>query len=156
MTTASFGSISPIACSSASGCTGVARAIARAFAASSSRSTAIALVARAARHALADGGDDVRQRALWIAEDGDRRRIILAQLPGIHVEVDQLDRGRHRIDVGRKRQGEEIATNREQHVVLLEHLAHIGREADHRAAEQRMRGGKRGGARHELRIDGRT
>ena len=49
MTTASFGSISPIACSSASGCTGVARAIARAFAASPSRSTAIALVAAVKR-----------------------------------------------------------------------------------------------------------
>jgi hypothetical protein len=112
--------------------------------------------ARAARHALADGGDDIRQRALWIAQDGDLRRIILAQLPGIHVKVDQFNRGRHRIDVGGQRQGEEIATDREQHVVLIEHLAHIGREADHRAAEQWVRGGKGRGARHELGIDGRA
>src|SRR5262249_13755992 len=50
----------------------------------------------------------------------------------------------------------EIATDREQHVILLEHLAHIGREADHCAAEQWMRGGKRRGARHEFGIDGRA
>jgi len=49
MTTASFGNVSPIACSSANGCTGVACASARAFAASASRSAAIAFVAAANR-----------------------------------------------------------------------------------------------------------
>jgi hypothetical protein len=66
----------------------------------------------------------------------------------------ELDVRRHGIDIGRKRQREQVAADREQHVVLIEHLAHVGGEADHRAAKQRMRGGKRGRARHELGIDG--
>ncbi len=110
----------------------------------------------AAGQAFAHGGRDVRQRGLRIAEDGDRRRIVLAELPGIDVEMDQLDRGRHRIDVGGQRQGEKIAADREQHVVLIEHLAHVGRQPDHGAAEQRMRGGKRRRARHEFGIDRRA
>src|SRR5262249_1383147 len=138
MTTASFGSISPMACSKASGCTGVACASARAFAVSASRSAAIALVAaanrsraaRAAAQTFAHGGGDVRQRGLRIAEDGDRRRIVLAELPGIDVEMNQLDRRRHRIDLRWQRQGEQIAAHREQHVVLLEHLAHVRPHAD--------------------------
>src|SRR5262249_27690425 len=143
ITTASFGSISPMACSKASGCTGLACASARALAVSASRSAAIALVAaanrsRAAGQPFAHGSGDVRQRGLRIAEDGDLRRIVLAELPGIDVEMDELDRGRHRIDVGRKRQGEQIAADREQHVVLVEHLAYVGRQPDHGSAEQRM------------------
>src|SRR5215475_9878523 len=146
ITTASFGSISPMACSKASGCTGLACASARALAVSASRSAAIALVAaanrsraaRAAGQAFTHGGRDVRQRGLRIAEDGDLRRIVFAELPGIDVEMNELDRGRHRIDVGRKRQGEQIAADREQHVVLVEHLAYVGRQPDHGSAEQRM------------------
>src|ERR1700745_3591426 len=107
MTPASFGNVSPMACSSASGCTGVAFASARALAARASRSAAIAFVAAANRsraacaagQAFAHGGGDVRQRGLRIAEDGDRRRIVLAELPGIDVEMNELDRGRHRVDV---------------------------------------------------------
>ena len=112
--------------------------------------------ARAARHALAHGGDDFRQRALGIAEDCDGGRVILAELPGINVEMDELDRGRHRIDVGRQRQREQVGADREQHVILLEHFAHVWREPDHGPAKKRMRGGKRGRVGHEFGIDGRA
>ena len=115
ITTASFGSISPIAWSSASGCTGVVPASARALAC----------------ERLALGGDRVgrgleprraRRRARrWTCARAtaavmsgsvafgsprmrDLRRIVLAELPGIDVEMDQRDAGRHRIDVGRQRQ----------------------------------------------------
>src|SRR6516162_10147021 len=100
MTTASFGRVSPMACSNASGCTGLACTSARALAVRASRSAAIARVAaRAAGQAFAHGGGDIGQRGLRITEDGDRRRIVLAELPGIDVEMNELDRGRHWIDV---------------------------------------------------------
>ena len=70
--------------------------------------------------------------------------------------MNELDVRRHRIDVGRQRQREQIAADREQHVVLVEHLADIGREPDHGAAKQRMRGRKRRRARHEFGVDGRA
>src|SRR6266404_4554423 len=96
MTTASFGSVSPMACSNASGCTGVALGGDRLR---RSREPLARRAACAAGQAFAHGGRDVRQRGFRIAEDGNRRRIVLAELPGIDVEMDQLDRGRHRIDV---------------------------------------------------------
>ncbi len=70
--------------------------------------------------------------------------------------MNELDARRHRIDVGRQRQREQIAADREQHVVLVEHLAHVGREPDHGPAKQRMRGRKRRRVRHELGIDRRA
>ncbi len=69
--------------------------------------------------------------------------------------MDERDPRRHWIDVGRQRQREKIAADREQHIVLIQHFAHFRREPDHRAAKQRMRRGKRGGARHEFGVDGR-
>ena len=70
--------------------------------------------------------------------------------------MNKFDIRRHGVDVGGKRQREQIAADREQHVVLVEHLADIGREPDHRAAKQRMRGRKRSRARHELGVDRRA
>jgi hypothetical protein len=64
-----------------------------------------------ARHALADGGRDLGQRRLHVAEDGDGRRIVLAELPWIDVEMNELDIRRHRIDVGGERQREQIASD---------------------------------------------
>src|SRR6476659_10168123 len=96
MTTASLGSISPIACRSARGCTGVVPASPRAFALSASRSAAIAALALpsrsgTARHALTDGSRDLGQRRLHVAENGDGRRIVLAELPWIDIEMNELD-----------------------------------------------------------------
>ena len=89
----------------------------------------------------------------WVAENGDGGRIVLAELPGVDVEMHELDAW-HGVHVGRKRQREQVATDREQHVVLIEHLAHVGGETDHRATKQWVRGGKRRRAGHELGIDG--
>ena len=59
--------------------------------------------------------------------------------------------------VGRQRQREQVAADREQHVVLLEHLARLpARSAHHLAAEQRMRGRERGRVGHELGVDRRA
>src|SRR5215471_17712342 len=108
ITTASFGSISPMALRSDSGCTGVCPAIWRALALSVSRSASVAAfaassrsraAARAARHRFAHRLGDVGQRCFRIAEDGDLRRIVLAELPRIVIEMDQRQPGRHWLDV---------------------------------------------------------
>jgi len=64
-----------------------------------------------ARHALADGSRDLGQRRLHVAENGDGRRIVLAELPWIDVEMNELDIRRHRIDIGGERQREQIASD---------------------------------------------
>src|SRR2546423_1814549 len=130
MTTASFGSISPIACSSASGCIGTAPASARAFALSASRSAAMACVARASRtraaaHAFANRSGEIGQRRLGIAENGDRGGIVLAELPGVHIQMDELEVSRHGVDVGRKGERKKIAADREQGVIGAERLSHL-------------------------------
>ena len=112
--------------------------------------------ARAAGHALARGCGDLGQGCLRIAKNSHRRRVVLAELPRIDVEMDECDAGRHRIDIGGQREREQVASDREQDVVFFEHLAHLRRQPDHRAAKQRMRGGKRGRARHELGVDRRA
>src|SRR6476646_4610852 len=65
--------------------------------------------AGAAGHAFAYSRRDFRQGCLHIAEDGDGRRVVLAELPWIDVEMNEFDIRRHRIDVGGKRQREQIA-----------------------------------------------
>jgi hypothetical protein len=38
-----------------------------------------------------DGGRDLGQRRLHVAEDGDGRRIVLAEFPWIDFEMNELD-----------------------------------------------------------------
>ena len=83
-------------------------------------------------------------------------RIALADLPRVGVEMDELHAGRHRLDLRRQRPGEQVAADREQQIVLVEHLAHAVLRARHRAAVERMRGRERGGVRHELGVDRRA
>jgi hypothetical protein len=130
-----------------------ARSASVAFLAAAKRSAA--RVRAAVPHALAHRGRKLRQRALGIAEDRDLLGIILAQLPRIDVEMDDRHAGRDRLRLRRQRPGEEIAADREQEVVLLEHRKHRVRQPHHGAAEQRVRGRERRGARHRLRVDRR-
>ena len=69
--------------------------------------------------------------------------------------MNELDARRHRVDVRWQRQREQVGADREQHVVLLEHFARVGCEANHRAAKQRVRRGIRRRVRHELGVDRR-
>jgi len=105
---------------------------------------------------VADGGGDVGQGRLRIAEDADLRRIVLADLPGVGVDMNELQARRNRLDLGRQRPGEHVAADREQQVVAVEHLADALLRAGHRTAIERMRGGERRGVRHELGVDRRT
>jgi hypothetical protein len=84
------------------------------------------------------------------------RRIILAELPGIVVKVNEGEAFRHRLDVGRQRQREQIAAGREQHVVLFEDFADRPLHARHRAAKQWVRRRERRRRRHEFAIDRRA
>ena len=70
--------------------------------------------------------------------------------------MDQRQCRRHRIDVGRQRQCEQVAADREQHVVLFEDFADRPLHPRHAAAKQRMRRRERGRARHELGVDRRA
>ena len=63
------------------------------------------------------------QRRLRVALDRHLRRVVLADLPRVEVEVDERQAFRHRLHVGRQREGEEVAAHREQQVVLHEELA---------------------------------
>ena len=160
-TTASCGSMPPIAASSASGWIGVRPWSARPLvgerlalgtvAAAGGVEPLAGACPRAARQALAHERRQLRQRRLRVAQDRDLGRIVLAELPGIDVEVDDRESFRHRLDVGRQRQREEIAADREQHVVLGQNGADRRREPRHGAAEQRMRERKGRGAGDALR-----
>ncbi len=107
-------------------------------------------------HARADCRGNLGQRRLGVAEDCDLRRIVLADLPRIGVEMDERQARRPRIDGRRQRPGEQIAADGEQHIVLVEHLAHAGLRARHRTAIERMRRRERGAVRNEFDIDRRS
>ena len=70
--------------------------------------------------------------------------------------MNERDAGRHRIDIGRQRQREQIGADREQHVVVFKHLARRRRESCHLTAEERMRRRIRRRVGHELGIDRRA
>ena len=125
--------------------------VARGLAAGRARRRARRCVMRSRIAAVSSGS--VRLR---IAEDRDLGRIVLADLPRVGVEMDQLHAGRHRLDVGRQRQREQVA--RRPRTAGRAGRAPCARRlrARHRAAEQRMRGRERRRVRHELGIDRRA
>jgi hypothetical protein len=55
---------------------------------------------RGARHARAQERGELRQGRLRIAQDRDLGREVLAQLPGIDIQVHDLERARDRLDGG--------------------------------------------------------
>ena len=78
------------------------------------------------------------------------RRIVLADLPRVGVEMHEPHVWRHRLGRRRQRPGEEIAADREEHVVRVERFSHRRLQARHGAAKERMGGRKGRTARHEL------
>src|SRR5438128_2610025 len=92
-------------------------------------------LARVAAHRLAELG----QRGLRIALDRDGGGIVLAELPRIHVEVDDVEAVRHRVHIRRQREREEVAAHGEQQVVPHEQALDRRAQARHRAGVQRMR-----------------
>ena len=139
-TTASGGSASATALIAASDVIGVRCASARARARSSSTCRVLGradrleplarLPAPGGGHPRLERREEIGERRLRVAEDRHAGRVVLSELPGIGVEVDHLEAGRHRIDVGRERQRQEVAADREQDVDLRQHLAHRGRQPE--------------------------
>ena len=108
---------------------------------------------RAAQHASANGRGQLGQRRLGVAKDRDIGGMVLADLPWVHVEMDQRHSRRHGLDVGRKRPREQIAADGKEQVIVIEDFPHRRHCPDHGAAKQRMRGGKGRRIRHELRVN---
>jgi hypothetical protein len=60
---------------------------------------------------------DLGQRRLRLTKDRDLGRVVLAELPRVHVEVHDRQSRWHRIDVVGQREREEIAADREEEVI---------------------------------------
>ena len=97
-----------------------------------------------------DGLAELGQRCLRITLDRDRRRIVLAELPGIDVQMHDVEARRHRVDVRGQREREEIAADGEQQVVAHQQRLDAGTQPRHRARVQRMREREAARRRHPL------
>ena len=109
-------------------------------------------LARVAAHRLAQLG----QRRLRIALDGDGGRIVLADLPRVDVEMHDVQPVRHRIDVRRQREREEVAAHGEQQVVAHEQALDAGAQPRHGAGVERVREREAARGGHALQHHGRA
>jgi len=75
------------------------------------RGPRLGLLARRRREALPQRFRQIGQRGFGIAGDGHRSGVVLADLPGIDVEMDERHTFGHRLHVGRQGQREEIAAD---------------------------------------------
>ena len=64
-----------------------------------------------------------RKRGLGVTKNRHLRRIVLAQFPGVGVEMYGRNPFRHGIDIIRQRQREQIGADRDQQIVLIQQAA---------------------------------
>ena len=118
------------------------------------RGPGLRVLASGRREAHPERLGEVRERGLGVAEDSHLRRVVLPDLPRVHVEMDHRKSFGHRLDVGREREREEIATHREEQVVLHQDRTDRGTQTRERSLVERVGEGEGARGRHAFRVDG--
>ncbi len=110
----------------------------------------------ASSEAFPQGLGQLGERGLRVAHDRHLRGIVLSDLPGVHVQVDDRQAVGHGLDVRRERQREEVAADGEEQIVLLEEGAEVGGEAGDRALVERVGEGEVAPVGHPFQSDWRA